>query len=143
MRLDRIGVENGLPRIAERRVHRVRQRVHDRRLTFAGDDDARAAMCVEIVANRGDPRLRVGRQRAAAIDAGDAEVGGQRARQQLNLARLQRQAMVRLRARRRRHRLCRVQPAAGAFGPPSRRELPRVAEMAGAAAEEIGVEHRR
>ena len=62
-RLDRIGVEHRLARVAERRVHRMRERVHDRRLSFAGDDDAGAAMGVQIVANGGEPRLRVGRQR--------------------------------------------------------------------------------
>ena len=57
-----------------------------------------------------------------------------------NFARLQRKAMIRFRARRRWHRLCRVQPAPCAFRPPACRELPRVAEMSGAAAEEIGIE---
>ena len=41
MRLDRIRIENRLPGIAERRVHRVREGMHDRRLAFAGHDDAR------------------------------------------------------------------------------------------------------
>ena len=82
----------------------------------------------------------VGRQWAAAIDAGNAEVGGQRARQQLNLARLQRQAMIRLRARRRSASSLPRTAGSRAFRPPARRELPRVAKMAGAAAEEIGVE---
>ena len=57
MRLDRIGIEHRLAGIAECRVHRMRKRVHDRRLAFAGNDDARAAMRVQIVANGGRATL--------------------------------------------------------------------------------------
>ena len=45
---DRVGVEHRFPDIAERRVHHVRQRMHDRRLVVAGDHQARALVALQV-----------------------------------------------------------------------------------------------
>ncbi len=140
MSLDGIGVEHRLPPVAEHGVHRVRERVHDRRLAFPGHDEARSAMSGQIVPNGREPRLSFGRERGTASHTRDTQVGGQRTRERLDVARLHRQPMVGLRAGRRRHRLCGIQTAARPFGPAAPRELARVTEVTGAAAEEIGVQ---
>jgi hypothetical protein len=62
--------------IPKRRIQGVRERMHGRRLTFARNDNARAAMGVEIIANRCEPCLHVCWQRRSTIDAADAEVRG-------------------------------------------------------------------
>ena len=63
--LDRVGVDDGLADVAERVVHRVRERVDGGRLAVAGDDEAGAAVRREILRDGGDP-LRARRRRGAA-----------------------------------------------------------------------------
>ena len=53
--LDRLGVDDRRAGVAERLVHRVRERVDGRRLAVAGDHEARAAMRLQILGDRGDP----------------------------------------------------------------------------------------
>ena len=48
MRLDPVGVEDGLADIAQRLVHSVRQHVHGRRLVIAGDNHGTAAVGLEV-----------------------------------------------------------------------------------------------
>jgi hypothetical protein len=55
---DRVGVDDALPDVAERVVHRMRERVDDRWLAVAGDDEARAAVRAEIFRDRLDPPIR-------------------------------------------------------------------------------------
>ena len=53
-RLDRRGVDDRLPHVAERLVDRVRERVHGGRLVLAGDDRAPAAVACEVPHERFD-----------------------------------------------------------------------------------------
>ena len=55
--LDRSRVDDGLADVAERLVHRVRERVDRRRLTVAGDDEAAPAMRLQILGDGVDPLL--------------------------------------------------------------------------------------
>ena len=50
--------EHRLADIAEPLVHRMRERVHERRLAFAGDNDGGAAVLLKIVDDRAKPVVR-------------------------------------------------------------------------------------
>ena len=63
--LRRLRVDDRRADVAERRVHRVRQRVDDGRLAIAGDDQAAAARRLQILDDAADPALRRLGQRAA------------------------------------------------------------------------------
>jgi hypothetical protein len=80
LRLDRIRIQCGLARVAERCVYRVRQRMHHGWLTFPGDNNARAAMRGEVRPHRSQPRLGVAGKWSALIDARNANIGCQRSR---------------------------------------------------------------
>ena len=71
-------VDDGGSDVPKRRVHRVSQRMHERRLRVAGDDKARAAVRLQIPGNGGDESLyafRDGRRhRRRAARGAHAEV---------------------------------------------------------------------
>ena len=52
---DRRRVRDRRPDVAERLVHRVRERMHRRRLIVAGDDEALAAARLQLLRDRGRP----------------------------------------------------------------------------------------
>ena len=57
---DRSAVGDRRADVAERLVHRVRERVHRGRLVFAGDDERAAAMRLQVLGDGGHPLRRVG-----------------------------------------------------------------------------------
>ena len=135
---DRVGVDDRLADVAERLVHRVRERVDDRRLAVAGDDEARSAVRLQILGDRGDPfDASAARRRAARTAAPHRRRSRRRSARatRFDLARLQRQPMIGARAGRGRHALDRVEPvhALGVFRAPPRGEVARVAQAAGPA----------
>ncbi len=139
--LRRLRVDDGGADVAERGVHRVRQHVDSGRLAIAGDDQRAAAMRLQILDDLGGEAGR--RLRRLAGGAGDTEPGGNRPRQGRNVARLQRQAVVGLRAGVGRNALGDVEPGhlrGARADPPPRREVPGVAQLAGAGIEQVGVQ---
>ena len=108
------------------------------RLLLAGDDDAGAAVLLQIADERGDPVGVIGRAASA-----DADARGDRARVRLDLRRPHGQTVIGDRAGAGRTGLDRVEavdrrrPLAhfAAAG-----EIARVAEVAGSAIEDVGVE---
>ena len=147
---DRIGVDDRLADVAERLVHRVRERVDARRLAVAGDDETGAAMRLKILGDSGDP-LQNGRleglcdspggarslERPGCADRGDSSSDG------FDLAWPAAAADDR-RARRSTSACSRSRTAGSCdrrlFGAAARGEIARVAEAAGPQAEEVGVE---
>ena len=153
LRFDRLRVDDGRARVAERGVHRVRENVDLRRLAVAGDDQARAAMRVQIFRDGVDPFLcgspkglrYACHPRSAprpACPARPAHPGHERARDVDDFARLRGQTMIRARAGARGHRLDHVQAIhpIGLLGMAPCGEILRVAETARSAAEKVGVE---
>ncbi len=108
-RFRRRQIRHRLAGVAEQVVDGVRQGVDGGRLRFAGDDQRRAAMRGQVLGDRADERLAAGRRGAAG--AADADGGGQRAGEPVDLAALQRQAMVGAAAGDRRRRFDDVEPA--------------------------------
>ena len=151
--LHRVGIDDGCSGIAERLVHRVRQRVHNRRLAVARDHEAGAAMRLEIFGDGGDP-LERGVVRAGLADLADLKVGTTRStdtngrgdlpRDAFDLAGAQRPPVIGARAGGAGHALERVQPvhAIGLLGPAPRRKVARVADAAGPGCEEVRVERQ-
>ena len=87
--------------VAERLVHRVRERMDGRRLAVAGDDEAAAARGLQILDERSHPALR----RSAApsrVRRRPRPARRHRARERLDLRGAQRQPVIGLRARVRR-----------------------------------------
>ena len=145
-RFDGLGVDDGLADVAERLVHRVRQRVDRRRLRFARDDQARAAVRLQILRDRrrahsfqpvgaGAAPAAVPRRLPAAIAAGVSGSSISLGRSAQSGDRPSRRSSVGI-------ALDRVKPvhAVGVLGTPARGEIARVAQAARAAAEQIGVE---
>jgi hypothetical protein len=156
LRFDGLRVDDGLAGVAERGVHRVRERVDRWRLMISGDDEAGAAMRLEIFRNRVDPFLdgrpqglrsaprtrAISRTRPTRPSRPNA--ARDRGRDRLDLARLRRQAMIGTRSGRRRHRFDRIEPVhpIGLLGTPARGEVPRVPQAPGSGADEVGVERQ-
>ena len=59
IRVDRIGVENGLADIAQFCIDRMRKRVDDRWLMITHNDDARAAVALKVLYQHGYTKLAV------------------------------------------------------------------------------------
>ena len=136
-RLDRRGVDDRLPHVAERLVHGVRERVHGGRLVLAGDDGAPAAVAREVPHERFDE----GQGRRLGPGHAGPQARGDRARGALHVARGERQAMVGLRARRGERALEHVEAVhLGRAGAPAGGEVAHVAQVGRAAAQEVGVE---
>src|SRR5882762_6125932 len=154
LRLDGLCMDNGLAGVVERLVHAVGENVDRRRLAVAGDDEAAAAMRLQIFRDRVAPC----RDRGADVPTSARRCWRtrltwptrqpERARdprgEASNLTRPSGQPMVGARAGGRGHRLDRVEPvhAIDLLGPPPGGEVARVAQRAGAAAEEVGVERQ-
>ena len=106
LRFDGRTVGHGRVHVAERLVHRMRERVHGRGLILTGDDHRPAAMSLEILCDGRDPLLDEltarGRRRDRARRRAGADRGGETPREPFDLRSLERQAMFRLRARQRR-----------------------------------------
>jgi hypothetical protein len=120
----------------------MRQRVDDRRLMLAGNHQARALVQLQVAGDLAEPLVDVAVFALFRTVRG-AEAGGQRPREFLDIAGTQRQAMVGLHARRRRHRLGHVEPVHVGMAvahTASGRKLPRVSHARGARAEEVGIE---
>ena len=79
--------------IAERLVHRARERMHRRRLTIAGDDRRAALVRLKIRRDRGDPPARLVGRRGARRRAG-ADRCGETGREAVNIAGLERQPVI-------------------------------------------------
>ena len=141
---DRVGVDDGLPEVAERVVHRMRERVDDRWLAVAGDDETRAAVRAEVFRDRLNPPSRPTRRTRPTRLSRPTERFCETPCKGLDLARFERQPVIGARAGGRGHALDGVQPvhAIGLFGPPARGEVARVAKPARSAAEEVGVERQ-
>ena len=102
---------------------------------------ARPRCACEILDDFGRERRR--RLRRLAGRTGDAEAGGDRSRQGRDVARLQRQPVVGLRAGVGRDALGDVEPGHPGLrrdDAAPRREVPRVAQLAGTGVEQVGVE---
>ena len=114
--------------------------VHRRRLIFAGDDERRAAMRLEILGDRRDPgRLVAG----IAARARDTDGRGDRARQGLDVGRTPGQPVIRLRAGQRGRALHRIQPVhrLALFGDaPAVREVAGVTHHPWTGGQEVGIE---
>ena len=139
--IDGFRIHDGRADVAERLVHQVRERVDRRRLRFTRDDQARAAVLLQILGNREDaiaPALRC--RHSAQARAADA--GGDRAGDRRKLGRTSRKPVIGLRAGQRRHRFDRVEPvhAVRVLGTPARDEIACVAQPARTGAEQIGIE---
>jgi hypothetical protein len=147
LRLDGGAVGDRRADVAERLVHRVGQRVDRRRLVLAGDDGRPAAVRLEIARHRSDPlghARGVGPRHARTLARGGAaDRRRQLAREAFDLARAQRQAVIRLRAGQRRAALDDIQAVhllVVVGHPPAGREVLLVAHVAGPARQEVGVE---
>jgi hypothetical protein len=138
----RLRVDDGRPDVAERIVHRVRERVHDRRLRVAGDDEAAAAGGLQVFHERSDPCAR-GVGDGAAAGARDAELRRNRAGDAFDLRGTEGEPVVRAGTGVGRRALDRIEPVelgAVALDAPPRRERARVLQAAVAGAEKVGVE---
>ena len=58
--IDGVGVNDGLADVAERRIHRVRERMHNGRLMIAGNDDRRAPVTLQVFHYCGEKLLLLG-----------------------------------------------------------------------------------
>ena len=129
--------------VAERLVHRARERVDRGRLMVAGHNHRRSAVRAEVLGDGWNPaRGDIVRQRARR-GAGNAQRRRERARKRQHVARLERETMIGVCARDRRNRLDGVEPVeliARRAHAATRREVLGVANRGRAKAKEIGVE---
>ena len=125
--------------VAERLVHRVRERVHGHRLILTSDDERSPAMGLKILGDRSDPR-HVSTARAGGANA---DPRGDLPREALDVGCAHRQPMIGLGSRERRRALDRVEPVhrLPLFGDaPPIGEVARVPHAARTTGEEVGVE---
>jgi hypothetical protein len=120
-------------------VDAVHERVHLRRLTATCDDDAAAALALQIAHQRPDPDARLFRQRRW-LRGLHAERPGQLTRESGYGAAAERQAVVGLDAERRRRAFHRVPPGLVGARPPRLRERARLRPRARRIEQRIAVE---
>ena len=94
MSLDRLGIENGLAAVAQQVVHRMGESVDTGRLPLPRDDDAGAAMLLEIPGQGRDPATVTFGQCWPLRQPGDTQGGGDSACKAFHLRRTQGQPMV-------------------------------------------------
>ena len=146
-------VGHRLAHVAKVLVEHVRQQVDDRRLAVSGQNQAAAAIGLEVLGHRGDPVLetiRIAARRRHTAARRHAELRGDRPGQPLDLPGPQRQAMVGLGAGAAHGRFDHVQPIhprrcgllrRGPHAPPGH-EVGRVAEVPRTALQEVGIQRQ-
>jgi hypothetical protein len=142
-RLHRVGEHDRAADAAEGVVHRMSERVNDRRLALARNHQRRALVGLEIPGHCLRETADAVRERRTR-PARTRHTHGLRhlPRRRFNLTGPHRQTMIGARPGRGRHALDRVQPvhAIRLLRSPARREGARIPQRPGAAAQEVGVE---
>ena len=141
---DRLDVGHRLAHVAERRVERVREGVDKWRLILANHNERGSAVRRQVASHRFDPACRNLDAGVRALRNGDAHGSRQLTRNDLYVARAQRQTMVRHNTGARSHALDHIEPVQLRIRPggqiAARSKFARIAGMSGTIDEKIRVQ---